>query len=230
MAVRLTTEIFIERSKNVHGNKYDYSLVQYVNAHTKVNINCPVHGTFNQKAWNHLNNDGCPLCYGTKKYTKDEFIDKSNKVHLNRYDYSLVEYVNNSTKVKIICNQHGVFEQSPSSHLSQKHGCPNCNNSKGEVFIQKFLSEKNILFYKQHTFSDCKNIRLLPFDFYLPNKNICIEYDGEQHHKPIIRFNGDIGFQKTKIRDNIKNEYCKLNNIKLIRVTSKTLKNLNDLI
>lgn len=230
MGKRLNTDIFVKRSQEIHGDKYDYSLTNYVSAHKKVKIICKQHGVFEQKAWNHLHNDGCPICYGTKKYTKEEFIEKSNKTHLNKYDYSLVDYVNNSTKVKIICNQHGIFEQSPSSHVLQRHGCPSCNISKGEIFIQNFLSEKNILFYKQHTFSDCKNIRLLPFDFYLPDKNTCIEYDGEQHYKPIVRFNGEIGFQKTQMRDKIKNEYCKLNNIKLIRVTSKTLKILNDFI
>jgi len=145
MCKRLNTDIFVKRSQEIHGDKYDYSLTNYVSAHKKVKIICKQHGVFEQKAWNHLHNDGCPICYGTKKYTKEEFIEKSNKTHLNKYDYSLVDYVNNSTKVKIICNQHGVFEQSPSSHVSQRHGCPSCNISKGEIFIQNFLSEKNIL-------------------------------------------------------------------------------------
>lgn len=224
------TKTFIEKSIKVHGNKYDYSLVEYKNAHKKVKIICKLHGNFEQKPQNHLYKNGCPQCSFNKKCDTKGFVEKANRVHSNKYDYTLVNYINNSTKVKIICRLHGVFEQSPASHTSNKQGCPSCINSKGEIFIEQFLVENKINYIKQHKFPDCKNIRPLSFDFYLPDNNICIEYDGEQHFKPVNRFGGFKSYDKTLIRDKIKNEYCTLNSIKLIRVTSKNLKNLNDLI
>ena len=84
----------------------------------------------------------------------------------------------------------------------------------------------NISFNKQYVFNDCKNILVLHFDFYLPDYNCCVEYDGIQHFKPIKRFGGIVSFEENLIRDKIKNEYCKNNNIHLIRISYK--ENVND--
>jgi len=130
MSRRLTTEQFIEKAKAVHGDKYDYSLVEYKNNKTKVKIKCHIHGIFKQRPNDHLNNHGCPKCKTeyVKLYTisnSNKFIEKAKVVHGDKYDYSLVEYRNNKTKVKIVCPEHGVFEQRPDSHLNDK-GCPKC--------------------------------------------------------------------------------------------------------
>ena len=134
-----TTEEFIKRAKAVHGDKYDYSMVNYVDAKTNVEIICPEHGSFWQKPSNHLNGKGCPFCVGNIKLTTEEFIAKAREVHGDKYDYSNVNYVNSNTEVEIICHEHGSFRQLPYSHLSGC-GCPSCYGKKKyttEEFIAK---------------------------------------------------------------------------------------------
>ena len=122
---RKTQEKFIEEAKLVHGDKYDYSLVKYVNTSTNVKIICKEHGEFSQSPTGHLSHSGCQKCSGHHLFTIEDFIEKSINKHGNIYDYSLVNYVNNSTKVKIICKEHGIFEQVPQSHFVGS-GCPKC--------------------------------------------------------------------------------------------------------
>ena len=218
---KLDIEIFINRSKKSHNNKYDYSLVDYKGAFNKVKIICPIHGVFSQKPCDHITGyRGCPKCGGTMKSNTNEFILKAQKIHGNKYDYSLVDYKLCTIKVKIICSKHGIFDQKPTSHLSGK-GCPVCNQSKGEKTIKNYLKDNNYNYIYQKTFDNCKNKKYLPFDFYLPDYNICIEYDGIQHYEPNIRFGGEDGFKKIKINDKIKTDFCNNNNIKLIRINYK---------
>lgn len=214
----LNTEKFIERSKKIHDDKYDYSLSVYDGIHKNIKIICKEHGIFEQLPNNHFKKLGCPKCSGIKRLTKDEFIEKSNEIHNNKYDYSLVDYKNNSSKVKIICPTHGIFEQSASSHMNGKSGCPNCLTSKGEKSIKNILNKLNINYISQYKFSDCKDKNILSFDFYLPSINLCIEYDGKQHFEPIKRFGGIDNFIITQKHDEIKNNYCENNNIKLLRI------------
>ncbi len=225
METKKTLKSFIEESNIIHNNKYDYSLVKYKNAHTKVKIICPEHGVFEQTPNVHITKKcGCKKCSDkNQQLSKDEFIIKSNILHNNKYDYSLVEYVGTYNKVKIICPIHGVFEQTPNNHMNNNNECPLCksNISKGEEKIILYLENKKIKYIWQHTFSNCKLKRLLPFDFYLPEYNMCIEYDGRQHFESVEYFGGVKTLYKTKERDNIKNEYCLKNNIRLIRISYK---------
>jgi len=123
---RSSTEEFIEKAKSIHGDKYDYSKVEYVNSNTNVEIICSTHGSFYQKPLNHLNGQGCPKCSG-KNLTTNELIDLFNKKHSNnRYDYSKVNYELMHKKVCIICPEHGEFWQTPSKHLLGQ-GCPKCS-------------------------------------------------------------------------------------------------------
>ncbi len=221
-----TKEEFINESNILHGNKYDYTAVEYINCKTKVTIICPIHGEFKQTPDNHLLNHSCPKCgfidMGNiqKNIAANSFIDKAKLAHGDKYDYSLVNYINARTKVEIICKLHGIFKQSSNDHFSGR-GCPKCNSSKGELEICKILDKTNINYIKEYKFNDCKNKLKLPFDFYLPDNNICIEYDGEQHYKPInfgSNSNLDVKFEKCKTNDSIKTKYCLENNIKLIRI------------
>ena len=128
--IKLTTEEFIKKGKEVHGDKYDYSKVEYVNSSTKVCIICPEHGEYWQSPHKHLTGQGCIKCHRKSmaaRYSlgKEKFIEKANAVHLGFYDYSGVEYVNSKTYVNIKCPNHGAFKQTPSSHL-KGHGCPRC--------------------------------------------------------------------------------------------------------
>ena len=113
----------------VHGDKYDYSKVEYINNKTKVCIICPEHGEFWQKPESHIiKKRGCPYCGGTAKLTLNDFKRKSDEIHKYKYDYSKVEYVNYETKVCIICPEHGEFWQTPHGHLNGQ-GCPYCGGT-----------------------------------------------------------------------------------------------------
>lgn len=121
-----TTEEFVREARLVHGDKYDYSKVVYANRTTKVCIVCPIHGEFWQIPADHLNGHGCSSCVGRKKYDVDEFIRRAILKHGDKYDYSKVVYVNNKTKVLIICKDCNTeFWITPNSHL-RGSGCPSC--------------------------------------------------------------------------------------------------------
>ena len=144
---------FIDKGNKIHSNKYDYSLVEYVNSITSVNIICPIHGMFSQLPQNHLRGCKCPDCAydenaNNHRRTCGSFIDRSNVIHNNRYDYSIVDYKHGKKKVKIICAEHGIFEQTPSGHLYGR-GCPKCRQSKGEKFIEGFFIKNNIKYIAQ---------------------------------------------------------------------------------
>jgi very-short-patch-repair endonuclease len=147
----------------------------------------------------------------------EEFIEKSKLKHKELYDYSLSKYNGNTNYVNIICKKHGLFKQIAQYHLAGC-GCQKCSRSIGETKIENFLIENNILYESQFKFKDCRNKLPLPFDFYLKELNICIEYDGIQHFESLEYCGGQKEFEKRKINDNIKTNYCKNNNIKLIRI------------
>ena len=225
---RSNTLDFIKKSREEHGDKYDYSLVDYKKNNIPVKIICPIHGEFEQIPQNHLAGSGCPDCskesvLQSRTYDNDDFIRKSKEIHGEKYDYSLVDYTVSTDSVDIICPKHGVFSQQAGSHM-RGAGCPNCQESKGESYISNILTDFGIHFIRQHKFKDCKGdkgkkyCRRLPFDFYLPQYNTMIEYDGRQHFEPISKFGGIEGFNKLRRNDEIKNEYCNRNNIKLIRI------------
>ncbi len=131
---KLGLDKFIEKSKESHGNKYDYSKVNYINSHTKIIIICRIHGEFTQEPNSHISGRGCKKCAIEESKIKqrmilEEFIVKSREVHSNKYDYSKVNYVNNVTKITIICPKHGEFQQTPSNHIygsTNGGGCPEC--------------------------------------------------------------------------------------------------------
>jgi hypothetical protein len=217
------TEYFISKSKEKHGDKYDYSKVKYIKNKVKVSIICSKHGEFKQDCSSHLSGTGCAECsYEINadkcRKTIDKFILDSEKVHGDKYDYSKVKYVNNNTKVTIICPKHGEFKQVPNSHIKGKCGCPKCKESIGERTTRLFLEDKNIEYTPQKKFKECKIIRPLPFDFYLPELNICIEYNGIQHYEPSPIFGGIKGFERVVKSDGIKKEFCKKEGIKLITI------------
>ena len=217
-STRVTTEDFIEKAKKIHGDKYDYSKVEYINCDTKVCIICPIHGEFWQLPKKHLCGKGCRKCANNKnasimKHTKDWFINESFKVHGNKYDYSEVSYVSNKENVKIKCNTCGrYFYQTPYSHISKKSGCPYCKFSHLEESLMLVLEENKIDFISQY------NLNGQFIDFYLPKYNIAIECQGEQHF--IKRFSNDYDLEKTIERDVKKYNNCSNNGIDLIYYTN----------
>jgi len=125
-------EYFINKAKEIHGDNYDYSLVEYKKYNTGIKIICKEHGVFEQSVANHLKGRGCKKCGCKKvsiahKMSQDEFIEKANNIHNSKYCYNLINYINASVKVKIICKKHGVFQQLPSNHLAGR-GCRKCSD------------------------------------------------------------------------------------------------------
>ena len=132
MANIFKKEEFVSQAQLVHGDKYDYSLVDYVNSYTKITIVCPTHGSFDMKPNSHIHpKQGCPACYNALRgksrqaKAKSVFIDKANQIHNNKYDYSQTVYVKSSDKVIINCPIHGSYLQRPNEHLKGK-GCRLC--------------------------------------------------------------------------------------------------------
>jgi Zn finger protein HypA/HybF involved in hydrogenase expression len=235
--IRLTQGEWIDKANLIHNNKYDYSKTIYINARTKVIIICPIHGEFEQLAGEHLRGKGCPKCVVSKQpLTKDEFLIRVKEIHGDKYDYSKVDFTKSSDKSTIICPIHGKFQQRISSHL-RGNSCPKCKSSKNELKIKEWLTKNNIEFKEQKTFNDCvgKRNKLFKFDFYLPDYNLCIEYDGEQHYIPIC-FNNKSQEKAiealviTKQNDQIKTQYCKENNIKLLRIPYWKQNNIEEIL
>jgi len=265
---KYSTDEFISESKSIWGNKYDYSLVKYVNARTKVKIiydgiiyeqlpmghfKYPVEGFLDnniflikaKRKWgdkydyslvefmstkipvkivyNNIIYEQLPhnhLIYAPElrnKVTQEEFISKAEIIHNKKYNYNLVKYVNDRKRVIIICKHHGEFLQTPNVHL-RGSGCKKCNESFGEKEISNFLNNNSILYEREHKFNNCRNIYPLRFDFYIPSIRTCIEFDGIQHFQPVGHFGGLKAYESLKINDKIKNDYCEDNYINIIRI------------
>jgi hypothetical protein len=209
-------EDFLRKCRDRHGDKYDYSLVEYTGSQNKVKIIFDGK-VYEQKAGAHIHSSGMIERVILKK-TTIQFIKEANVIHNFKYDYSKVEYVNNQSKVIIVCKIHGDFEQVSSSHLSGA-GCPHCFESKGEKKISKFLDLNEIEYVRQKKFDGCVGIRYkLPFDFYLPKYRTAIEFDGKQHYEPMEFFGGLEAYNRLKVNDKIKSDYCEDNYIDLIRI------------
>lgn len=141
MYTLVTQEQFINRAKAVHGDVYDYSLVEYLHSAIKIIIICPFHGQFLLRPHTHISaKQGCNICLLKSKQINNEksFLEKAKLKHSNKYDYSLINYINSTTKIKIICPIHGVFEQIPNSHL-QGCSCSKCAYEKRLLTQQDFL-------------------------------------------------------------------------------------------
>jgi len=239
---RLSLDDFILKSNKIHGRKYDYSKIKIIkNNKEKVCIICPIHGEFWQKSGEHSTGSGCPTCAHetlarSLALSREEFINKAIEVHKDTYDYSNVNYVNNNTKVRIICKIHGEFYQKPGVHLKTK-GCPQCNFSIGEQAIMSWLKKNKINFDPNHTFGDLKGPgeKPLKFDFYIPCVKRLIEFDGPQHFRP-VRFNGiSIEraikiFKKNQYNDSLKNQYCMKKSIPLIRIPYQKFKQIPEIL
>jgi hypothetical protein len=156
---KFTKEDFVKKAKYIHKNKYDYSLVDYENSKVKVRIICKKHGIFEQTPNAHLSNHGCSVCAGVTNSDIEDFIKKAKFLYNNRYDYSLVKYINAHTKVNIICKKHGIFEQTPNSHIrkNRKENCPKCNNeniAKRQVMSKKiFLNKARLVHGNKYNYS-----------------------------------------------------------------------------
>jgi len=154
----------------------------------------------------------------SSRLTNEEFILKAKELHHIIYDYSNVEYINSHTKILLKCDTHGQFYMKPNNHLNGQ-GCPKCGNMlKVEEKIKEILYSYNIKYKSQKIFADYIEKNPLLFDCFIPEYNLCIEYGGVRHFKPIKFFGGTVTFEERLKRDKVKNKYCITNRINLIRI------------
>lgn len=212
-------ESFIKKANEIHNNKYDYSnIIEYKDNKTKVPIICPEHGVFWQIPNSHLRGHGCPSCmYDKSRLKYEDFIKRAKIIHKDYYIYKdNIEYTNNQSLIPIVCPVHGEFIQKVKTHLDGC-GCPKCNQSWMEREICNLLDRNNIKYVQEKTFKWLKNKNFnLYLDFYLPDYNIAIECQGEQHFKAIDFYGGKKKFKRVLENDLIKIILCNEHNIKVL--------------
>ncbi len=228
---KLNQDNFINRCNVIFNNKYDYTNLYYKNIRSKISVICKIHGEFIISATNHLHNkQGCSKCaLDDHKLTKltENRLNNLKIIHNNKYEYKNLTV--DSGFITITCPKHGDFKQYLYFH-EYGHGCSECNSSsRGEDIIKNFLINNNIEYLRNYKFEDCKRTKHLKFDFFLPNYNICIEYDGEHHFKDNKYF-GIGNLKYIQENDRIKNEYCLNNNIEIIRIHYLDIKKIYDIL
>ena len=210
--MRHSTEDFIKKAKEIHGDKYDYSKVEYVTINKNVTIICKEHGEFQQTPYSHLKSNGCNKCTFrdlgvSQRSNTEDFIQKAKEIHGDKYDYSKVEYTKNDSKVTIICPIHGEFKLTPKLHI-QGSICYKCtyNTSKMEIDFADFIKT----FYLGEVITNSRSI-IYPYelDIFLPDLNLGIEINGMYWHSE--------KFKEKKAHLN-KYNICKEKGIRLISV------------
>lgn len=164
---------------------------------------------------------GCPECGKAKigdknRRTHEEYVEQLLEVNP---DIIVIEkYVDSFTSITHLCKKCQYKWKARPANILFGKGCPICCKSVGERKIRQWLDEHKIRYEYQKIFNDCRDKRPLPFDFYLPDYNKCVEYDGEQHFEPIEHFGGEEEFEIRINHDQIKTQYCSDNNISLLRI------------
>lgn len=220
--IKWNYELVIEFTEN---KGYKLLSTEYKKSNSKLTFMCNEGHVFEMNFSGFKKLKECPICTG--KWLNYDVVKK----YIENENYVLLsnEYINNRTKLKIKCSKGHVYLITFDNYKNG-YRCPICKSSKGEKKVNEILDKYNIKYYNQYKFNDCKFKQQLPFDFYLPDYNCCIEYDGIQHYKIVKRFGGFNGFIDTKIRDTIKNIYCKNNNIELLRISYLNFDNIENII
>lgn len=220
MPKKITNQEWVIKANLVHENQYSYEKTNYIAANQKVIITCLIHGDFEQRAAHHIDGHGCKKCGNIQtgnnlRKDLELFIEQSNLVHLNKYDYSKSIYKSSKDKIIITCPIHGDFSQIPDGHINGKQGCPICKLSKGEQIIYNWLSNNHIKFIREFRLEMSKITRktnVIFIDFFVKHsdKQYFIEYDGEQHFKyiPYLHKGNEINFEMQVNRDQILKEFC----------------------
>jgi DNA-directed RNA polymerase subunit RPC12/RpoP len=233
-SARLDIEDFKTKAAEIHKGKYDYSKVLSIkNNREKVLIICPIHGEFPQTPHNHLSGQGCPYCSPwSMPKTKENFIKEAREIHGYKYDYTYVEYKRLTNKVKIVCKKCGnIFEQSASSHLAGA-GCPHCIQSRGETRVRLTLDKLRVKYEEQKIFQTPiapGQKHLFRVDFFVPGKNLIIEYNGEQHYIA-RRIVTKKSLERQQKRDEALRRFCKEANIDLLEIPYTDFKNIDSIL
>ena len=231
---RISHEEFIKRL-NEKNLLEDYEIIsKYINNRTKIKIkHIKCNNIFEMTPNNFLNDQqGCIYCFKTPKKTVEGFKKEVNDLTNGEYSLLSDKYINNKTKVKMKHNKCGYEYMVTPYHFIQGRRCPKCRESKGEKRIERWLIKNNIQYKKQYKIDDCKYKNPLPFDFKLDYEDggiLLIEYDGIQHEKGYYIYNEE-GFNLQKIRDDIKDNYCKNHKIDLLRISYKDFDNIEKIL
>ena len=231
----LTEEEFLRRVEAVSENII--VLDKYKGNNKPIHFQCTIDGYIWKTKPSVIISDGCgcPKCGGTLRLTHEQFLSIMTE------KYPTIEvlgtYINGRTPIKLKCKYDGcVWYSAPTNYIHHVGGCPVCNRTHGERRVAEYLDSHNILYFSEYRFPDCKYILTLPFDFYLPLYNMCIEYDGQQHFCE-VRFDQKMtdeqvqhNFKIVQIRDQIKTDYCKEHNIRLLRIPYTEYKNINQIL
>lgn len=230
---------FQDEFNKVSNGEYEL-LSEYKGSSKKIKVRHNECGYVFEPTPNNFVNKGsrCPKCSNRKKKSTLEFSKEVYSISNGEYEV-VSEYLGTNKKIVMFHNEcNSCYETTPQKFLSGCR-CTSCNESKGEAEVRRILLKYELDFSKQYRFSDCRGKKYpLPFDFAVFNKNelsFLIEYDGEQHYKPITFKGIDVKksleqFEKCKINDSIKNDYCKRNNIKLIRIPFFEFDNIEEII
>jgi uncharacterized protein with PIN domain len=200
------------------GGEYTF-LDAYINSYTKIKVKHNKCGNVYTVAPHvFLKGVRCPYCAGLIKKTDEQF--KKEVYNLVGDEYTFLDtYTNSATKLRVKHNVCGnVYSVRPTDFFSLHNRCPYCNSPKGETIITKILNNLNIRYEYQKTFDDLRDIHLLSYDFYIPDQNILIEYQGIQHYQAIEYFGGDATFKRQQKHDKMKLDYAKAHHHNLIAV------------
>lgn len=213
--IRRTHDEYVNAVKDINNNIEVTG--EFVNTHTETSHKCLICGyEWEAKPCNILIGNGCPNCAGNIKKSHDEYV---HEISLLNPDIEVIGiYINAKTPILHRCKIDGCEWYAAPTNVLDGRGCPRCGESSGERMIRQWLDKNNILYEYQKSFLDCRDKKPLPFDFYLPEYNICVEYDGEQHYKSVDYFGGEEAFQKRVKHDKVKTEYCYKNSIRLLRI------------
>lgn len=228
-----STEQFVAEVYELVGDEYEV-LEEYTNRYEYIKIrHNACESEYKATANNFLKGRRCPKCFGNIKRTTELFKEEVYEITENEYEV-LGEYLNSDTKTKMkhkLCGKE--WEVTPSHFLKDNSRCPKCKSSKGEKAISQWLDRNNVKYEHQYRFNDCKDRYKLPFDFAILNNEtltVLIEFDGRQHFESVSFFGGEEGFKSTMQRDKIKNDYCKKNNIPLLRIPYWEFNNIEDIL
>lgn len=217
---RSTNSEFSQKARLIHGDRYKYDFVDYQGNKVPVKIFCKKHGIFKQRPNDHLMGSNCPTCsHPSKRSNTKEFIEKSVRIHGDKYDYSRVKYVTAKRCVEIVCPHHGSFFQMPNSHLTGS-GCSICSQSYGEETVNGILESLGVCYDREVTFDGCVYKNKLRFDFEIKHngQSVLIEYDGEFHYIESRFRNSKRSLKENRKRDAVKDKFCKDSGIPLIRI------------
>lgn len=227
-----TKEQYVEKVKNIFGDEYTI-VGEFTGVVKRIEVRHNKCGkTYSPIARDLMTGRGCSHCYGRKRLSQEDAFNQIYDILGDEYTI-ISEYKNSITPLEIRHEKCGhIYKASHNNIKKTLCKCPNCKNikSKGEEIIKHYLKNNNISFVREYRFEKCRYKNTLPFDFYLPEQNVCIEFQGKQHYIARSIFGGEEGLIETQKRDKIKKDFCQENNISLLEIKYTEIKNIGQIL